>query len=128
MATKHFSDPTTMSKPIGFAHVVDITGPGRTIYVAGQLGIDTEGKVASGLRTHAAEQKSRSFDTLSAGPSNVVAERPSRCQVDDACNFNDRLSQLGTKESDVYREAGQQPLEQAHDRKNFAFRRAAPSG
>jgi hypothetical protein len=78
--------------------------------------------------THAAEQKSRSFDTLSAGPSNVVAERPSRCQVDDACNFNDRLSQLGTKESDVYREAGQQPLEQAHDRKNFAFRRAAPSG
>ena len=78
--------------------------------------------------THAAEQKSRSFDTLSAGPSNVVAERPSRCQVDDACNFNDRLSQLGTKESDVYREAGQQPLEQAHDRKNFAFRRAAPGG
>jgi hypothetical protein len=35
---------------------------------------------------------------------------------------------LGTKDSDVYREAGQQPLEKAHDRKNFAFRRVAPSG
>jgi len=56
------------------------------------------------------------FDTLSAGPSNVVAERPSRWQADDAYNFNDRLSQLGTKESDVYREAGQQPLKQADDR------------
>ena len=33
----------------------------------------------------------------------------------------DRLSQLSSKEGDVYREAGQQPLEQAHDRKNFAF-------
>ena len=77
--------------------------------------------------THAAEQKTRSFDTLSAGPSNV-AERSNRCQAGDACNFNDRLSQLGTKESDVYREAGQQPLEQAHDRKNFVFRRATPSG
>src|ERR1700724_902836 len=33
----------------------------------------------------------------------------------------DRLSQLSTKESDVCREAGQQPLEDAHDRKNFAF-------
>jgi hypothetical protein len=40
----------------------------------------------------------------------------------------DRLSQLSTKESDVCHEAGQQPLEEAHDRKNFAFRRAASSG
>ena len=40
----------------------------------------------------------------------------------------DRLSQLSTKESDVCHEAGQQPLEEAHDRKNFAFRRAASGG
>src|SRR6516225_12443782 len=39
----------------------------------------------------------------------------------------DRLSQLRTKESDVCHETGQQPLEEAHDRKNFAFRRAASS-
>ena len=40
----------------------------------------------------------------------------------------DRLSQLRTKESDVCHEAGQQPLEEAHDRKYFAFRRAALGG
>ena len=40
----------------------------------------------------------------------------------------DRLSQLRTKESDVRHETGQQPLEEARDRKNFAFRRAASSG
>ena len=39
----------------------------------------------------------------------------------------DRLSQLRTKESDVCHETGQQPPEEAHDRKNFAFRRAASS-
>jgi hypothetical protein len=46
MAARRFINPSTMSKPIGFAHVVDITGPGRMIYIAGQLGIDAEGKVA----------------------------------------------------------------------------------
>jgi hypothetical protein len=39
-----------------------------------------------------------------------------------------KLSQLSTKESDVFNEAGQQPLEKAHDPKNFTFRRAASSG
>jgi len=50
------------------------------------------------------------------------------CQLDDERNCKDRLSQLSTKESNVDREARQQPLEEAHDRKNFAFRRAASSG
>ena len=45
-----------------------------------------------------------------------------------AAPHKDRLSQLSTKKSDVCHEAGQQPLEEAHDRKNFAFRRAASSG
>ena len=44
MANRRFLNPSTMSKPIGFAQVVEITGPGRTIYVAGQLGIDADGK------------------------------------------------------------------------------------
>jgi hypothetical protein len=44
MAITRFINPPTMSKPIGFAHVVDITGPGRMIFIAGQLGIDADGK------------------------------------------------------------------------------------
>jgi enamine deaminase RidA (YjgF/YER057c/UK114 family) len=55
MAITRFINPSTMSKPIGFAHVVDITGPGRTIYIAGQLGIDTDGKVAGSLREQVAQ-------------------------------------------------------------------------
>ena len=35
-----FSNPDTMQKPPGYSHVVEVTGPGRTVYFAGQLGID----------------------------------------------------------------------------------------
>jgi enamine deaminase RidA (YjgF/YER057c/UK114 family) len=55
MATTRFINPSTMSKPIGFSHVVDITGPGRIIYIAGQLGVDTDGKVAGSLRAQIAQ-------------------------------------------------------------------------
>jgi hypothetical protein len=41
-----FSNPDTMQKPPGYSHVVEVTGPGRTVYFAGQLGIDKSGKWA----------------------------------------------------------------------------------
>jgi enamine deaminase RidA (YjgF/YER057c/UK114 family) len=41
-----FSNPDGMFKPAGYTHVVEMTGPGRTIYVAGQLGWDASGKRA----------------------------------------------------------------------------------
>src|SRR4051812_18158849 len=41
-----FSNPTGMFKPAGYTHVVEVTGPGRTIYIAGQLGWDATGKRA----------------------------------------------------------------------------------
>src|SRR5262249_33823732 len=31
------SNPDTMQKPPGYSHVVEVTGPGRTVYFAGQL-------------------------------------------------------------------------------------------
>jgi hypothetical protein len=31
----HFSNPDTMQKPPGYSYVVEVTGPGRTIYFAG---------------------------------------------------------------------------------------------
>jgi enamine deaminase RidA (YjgF/YER057c/UK114 family) len=34
-----------MAKPPGYTHVVEITGPGRIIYIAGQLGFDSTGKL-----------------------------------------------------------------------------------
>jgi len=45
MAAKvRFSNPNTLAKPPGYSYVVEATGPGRTIYFAGQLGVDTENK------------------------------------------------------------------------------------
>ena len=41
-----FSNPDGMFKPAGYTHVVEMTGPGRTIYIAGQLGWDSSGKRA----------------------------------------------------------------------------------
>jgi enamine deaminase RidA (YjgF/YER057c/UK114 family) len=40
-----FLNPTTLSKPPTYSHVVEITGPGRIIYIAGQLGLDASGKL-----------------------------------------------------------------------------------
>jgi enamine deaminase RidA (YjgF/YER057c/UK114 family) len=39
-----FSNPSTLAPPPGYSYVVEATGPGRTIYFAGQLGIDTANK------------------------------------------------------------------------------------
>jgi enamine deaminase RidA (YjgF/YER057c/UK114 family) len=40
-----FLNPPTLYKPPGYTHVVDIKGPGRVIYIAGQLGLDVQGKL-----------------------------------------------------------------------------------
>lgn len=39
-----FVNPTTMAKPPGYTQVVE-TGPGRTIYVAGQVALDAENRM-----------------------------------------------------------------------------------
>lgn len=41
--TVRFSNPKTLAKPPGYSYVVEATG-GRTIWFAGQLGVDTENK------------------------------------------------------------------------------------
>lgn len=41
--TVRFSNPKTLAKPPGYSYVVEATG-GRTIYFAGQLGVDMDNK------------------------------------------------------------------------------------
>ena len=38
-STLRFFNPAGMSKPAGYSHVVEINGPHRTIYLAGQTGV-----------------------------------------------------------------------------------------
>jgi enamine deaminase RidA (YjgF/YER057c/UK114 family) len=49
MATKvRFSNPATVARPPGYTHVVEISGPGRIVYFAGQLGLDLDNKLVGG--------------------------------------------------------------------------------
>jgi enamine deaminase RidA (YjgF/YER057c/UK114 family) len=50
-----FSNPPGMAKPAAYSHVVEVDGPHRTVYLAGQTGIDANGKVAEGFRAQAVQ-------------------------------------------------------------------------
>jgi enamine deaminase RidA (YjgF/YER057c/UK114 family) len=46
MATKpRFLNPKTLAPPPGYTYVVETSGPGRTVYIAGQLGLDLNNKL-----------------------------------------------------------------------------------
>jgi len=64
-----FSNPDTMQKPPGYSHVVEVTGPGRTVYFAGQLGIDKSGKMGANAR----EQVEIAFENVKAALASVGA-------------------------------------------------------
>jgi reactive intermediate/imine deaminase len=39
------TSPPTLSTPTGYTHVVEVTGPARTVYIAGQIAFDKNGQV-----------------------------------------------------------------------------------
>jgi enamine deaminase RidA (YjgF/YER057c/UK114 family) len=45
-----FINPPTIAKPPGYTHVVEIAGPARIIYIAGQLGFTVDGKMPEDFR------------------------------------------------------------------------------
>jgi enamine deaminase RidA (YjgF/YER057c/UK114 family) len=64
-----FSSPDTIAKPPGYSHVVEMTGPGRLVYFAGQLGMDRSGKMGATVR----EQIELAFENLKAALVSVGA-------------------------------------------------------
>jgi enamine deaminase RidA (YjgF/YER057c/UK114 family) len=44
-ADVQFLNPSTLATPPGYTYVVETTGPGRTVYIAGQLGLDMDNKL-----------------------------------------------------------------------------------
>lgn len=38
------TNPPTLSTPTGYTHVVEVSGPTKTIYIAGQVALDVDGK------------------------------------------------------------------------------------
>lgn len=55
MAANRFLNPKTMAKPPGYTYVVETTGPGRTVYIAGQLGLDLDNKLVGDFRAQCAK-------------------------------------------------------------------------
>jgi reactive intermediate/imine deaminase len=63
------TNPPTLSKPTGYTHVVEVTGPGKTIYIAGQVALDKDGNlVGAGDMKAQAEQVFKNLEAaLAAG-------------------------------------------------------------
>jgi enamine deaminase RidA (YjgF/YER057c/UK114 family) len=94
MATNvRFSNPDTMQKPPGYSHVVEITGPGRTVYFAGQLGIDKSGRMGADAR----EQIEIAFQNVKAALDSVGAS------FSDIVKLNIYIVDIGTNLA-LYRE------------------------
>jgi enamine deaminase RidA (YjgF/YER057c/UK114 family) len=81
-----FSNPDTMQKPPGYSHVVEVTGPGRTVYFAGQLGIDKSGKMGA----HAREQMDIAFENVKAALASVGAS------FENVVKLNNYIVDIGT--------------------------------
>ncbi len=74
-ADVRYSNPPGMSTPPTYTHVVEVNGPHRTVYVAGQTGADASGKVADGFRAQAVqvmENLKTALASVGGGFENVV--------------------------------------------------------
>jgi len=70
-----FLNPATISKPPGYTHVVEISGAGRIVYIAGQLGLDAAGKMAGDFRAQteqAFQNLKAALDAVGAKPEHIV--------------------------------------------------------
>src|SRR5439155_10232365 len=72
VAKIRFINPPTLSKPPSYSHVVEITGPVRTVYIAGQLGIGRDGNVV-GAPSDFRVQAVQVFENLEAALAAVGA-------------------------------------------------------
>jgi enamine deaminase RidA (YjgF/YER057c/UK114 family) len=63
MAKPRFLNPPTLYKPPGYSHVVEIKGPGRIVYIAGQLGFDASGNLVGAPGDFRA-QAAQAFENL----------------------------------------------------------------
>ena len=68
--SNRFSNPRTMPAPRGYTQVVETTGPGRTVYLSGQLGMTPDGMFAGGPGDFRA-QATQCFENLKAGLASV---------------------------------------------------------
>jgi enamine deaminase RidA (YjgF/YER057c/UK114 family) len=72
VASHKFLNPSTMPATRGYTHVVETRGPGRTTYLAGQLGMMPDGKFAGAPGDFRA-QATQAFENVKLGLAAVGA-------------------------------------------------------
>ena len=61
------TNPPALTTPTGYTHVVEVTGPAKTIYISGQIAYDKDGKVVgAGDMKAQAEQVFKNLQTALA--------------------------------------------------------------
>lgn len=86
-AAIRFLNPKTLAKPPGYTCVVETTGPGRTVYIAGQLGLDLDNKLVGGPGDFRA-QCAKAFENLGFALAAVGAT------FDDVVKINNYLTDM----------------------------------
>ncbi len=64
MAQVTRTNPPSLSTPTGYTHVVEVTGPSKTVYISGQIALDKSGALVGGADMKA--QAEQVFKNLEA--------------------------------------------------------------
>ena len=75
MSNTRFINPPAIAKPPGYTHVVEVTAPGRIVYIAGQLGLDQGGNIAGDFRAQVEQAFANlkaALAAVGAGPEHIV--------------------------------------------------------
>jgi enamine deaminase RidA (YjgF/YER057c/UK114 family) len=72
MTSVRYLNPKSILTPPGYTHVVEVTGPGRTVYIAGHVGVDKNGQIA-GSAGDVRAQMVQAFENLKAALAEVGA-------------------------------------------------------
>jgi len=99
-ANVRFINPNTLAPQSGYSYVVDTSGPGRTVYIAGQLGLDMENKLVGAPGDFRA-QATKAIENLKAALASVGAELSDVVKITNY--LTDISSQIG-----IYREVRDQ--------------------
>jgi enamine deaminase RidA (YjgF/YER057c/UK114 family) len=102
MANTRFINPPAIAKPPGYTHVVEITGPGKIVYIAGQLGLDQSGKMAGDFKA----QTEQAFANLQAALAAVGAK------PENIVKINNYIVEIG-KNIGMFREVRDKNLNMA---------------
>jgi enamine deaminase RidA (YjgF/YER057c/UK114 family) len=90
-ANVRFINPKTLAKPPGYTSVVETSGPGRTVYIAGQLGLDLDNKLVGGPGDFRA-QATKAFENLAAALAGVGATMKDVVKIN---NYLTDMSHIG---------------------------------